>query len=84
MDDLMLSARIDDETTLRVSPIAPQTFAECVDEDTIGGASGYFVLLSRKSASRQSTEILAKAPNFEAAEALFDILVSRRGVPILA
>jgi hypothetical protein len=75
MEDLMLSARIDENTTLRVSPIAPQTYLECIDEDTLGGDRGYFVLLSRKNTNQKSPEILAKAPNFDAAEALFDLIV---------
>lgn len=75
MEDLMLSARIDENTTLRVSPIAPQTYLECLDEDTLGGDRGYFVLLSRKNTSQKSPEILAKALNFDAAETLFDLIV---------
>jgi hypothetical protein len=78
MEDLMLSARLDENTTLRVSPIAPQTYLECIDEDTLGGDQGYFVLLSRKNTNQKSPEILAKAPSFDAAEALFDLIVERR------
>lgn len=78
MDDLVLSAQIDGETTLRVSPIAPETFSECLEEDTVGGNTGYFVLLSRRGANRLSTEILAKAPDFNAAETLFDIIIASR------
>ncbi|MEM9086808.1 MAG: hypothetical protein AAGB23_12860 [Pseudomonadota bacterium] len=78
MDDLVLSAEIDSETTLRVSPIAPETFSEYIEEDTVGGNAGYFVLLSRRGANQQTTEILAKAPDFNAAETLFDIITTAR------
>lgn len=75
MEDLMLSAKIDEHTTLRVSPIAPETYQECIDEDTLGGGDGYFVLLSRKGSNQTFPEILAKAKNFESAEALFNMIV---------
>lgn len=73
----MLSARIDENTTVRISPIAPQTYLECIEEDTLGGDRGYFLLLSRNDTKQKSPEILAKAPNFDAAEALFDLIVGR-------
>lgn len=75
MDDLMLSAMIDENTTLRVSPIAPETYQECVDEDTLGGGDGYFLLLTRRSAGASHLEVLAKAKSFDSAEALFNMIV---------
>lgn len=68
----MLSAKIDEHTTLKVSPIAPETYQECVEGDTLGGRDGYFVLLSRKGAGQT---LLAKAANFDSAEALFDMII---------
>lgn len=75
MEDLVLSAKIDEHTTLKVSPIAPETYQECVDDDTLGGGDGYFVLLSRKGAVQSLPEILAKAKNFDSAEALFNMII---------
>lgn len=77
MEDLVLSARIDEYTILRVSPIAPETYREGMEEDTLGGGDGYFVILSRSGPLRSSPEILAKAKNFESAEALFNIISQR-------
>lgn len=84
MEDLMLSAKIDEHTTLRVSPIAPETYQECVDGDTLGGRDGYFVLLSRKGAGQSLTEVLAKAANFDSAEALFDMIIRGSGAQVYA
>ncbi len=80
MDDLTLQAKIDDLTTLYVSPVAKETYFECIDEDSLGGADGYFVVRSSRSPLRPAFEILAKAPSFEAAEIIFDMIVGRRGL----
>jgi len=71
MDDLTLSAKIGDEYTLYVSPIHLETYKEFVSDDNLGGASGYFVLRS----TARGLEVLAKAPTFEAASSLFDMIV---------
>lgn len=84
MEDLVLSAKIDEHTTLRVSPIAPETYLEGVEDDSLGGGDGYFVILSRKSAVHSSPEILAKAKNFESAEALFNMIMVGRKAQALA
>lgn len=75
MEDLILSAKLDEHTTLRVSPIAPETFLECVGDDTLGSGDGYFVLLSRKSPVHSAPEVLAKARDFDSAETLFNMIV---------
>tara|TARA_B100001971_G_C18213306_1_gene552166 strand:- start:734 stop:973 length:240 start_codon:yes stop_codon:yes gene_type:complete len=71
MDDLTLSAKIGDEYTLYVAPIHRETYREFVSEDNLGGESGYFLLRS----TARGLEVLAKAPTFEAASALFDLIV---------
>lgn len=78
MDDLLLSADIDDLTTLSVSPIDQTTYAECIDDDTLGGANGYFVIRSSRRLDRSAFEVLAKATSFEAAAAIFDMIVGRK------
>jgi len=75
MDDLLLKADIDDLTTLSVSPIDHQTYSECIDNDTLGGADGYFVIRSSRGNGRAAFEVLAKASSFEAAAAIFDMIV---------
>jgi hypothetical protein len=77
MEDMVLEAKLDDTTTVYVSPIAPETYAEYVDEDNLGGEAGYFLLRSLTHGESERFEILAKAPSFEAAADLFDLIVSR-------
>jgi hypothetical protein len=76
MDDMILKTEIDSQTTLYVSPIAPETYAEQIEDDNLGGGSGYFVLRECRIGLKGHLEILAKAPSFEAAGALFDMFVS--------
>jgi hypothetical protein len=79
MDDLVLSARIDESTTLYISPIDEDTYAEHVESDNLGGGSGYFVLRATRVGTREKMDILAKAESLEAASVLFDMIVSNVG-----
>lgn len=72
MDDLILSADIDRETTLYISPIDSTTYEEHDEDGVLGGENGYFIL--RAGADR--LEVLAKSPSFEAASEIFDMIVS--------
>ncbi|MBD8551293.1 hypothetical protein [Sphingomonas sp. CFBP 8764] len=78
MDDLSLRAELDGVTTLFVTPIDNATYMECIDDDALGGADGYFVVRSCRDQSRSAFEVLAKAATFEAAGVLFDMIVSGR------
>ncbi len=78
MDDIILRAAIDTETTLYITPIAAETYAEHIEHDNLGGGSGYFVLRGRRIGLKEHLDILAKAPTFEAAGDLFDMIVSAR------
>lgn len=84
MDDVVLTAKLDDATTVYVSPIAPETYAEYVDEDNLGGDAGYFLLRSLRQGNSERFEVLAKAPSFDAASDLFDLIVTGRGSATLA
>jgi hypothetical protein len=77
MEDVVLRTELDDSTSLYVSPLSRQTYDEHIEHDNLGGAQGYFVVRSRSSGENR-LEILAKAPTFEAAEALFDLIAARR------
>jgi len=80
MDDIVLKAELDESTSLYISPISRETYAEHIQDDNLGGAGGYFVLRSRRTGA-QRLEVLAKVPTLEAASDLFDMIVSaRRGV----
>jgi len=76
MDDRVLKAKIDDFTTVYVSPLDHQVFSEHLDEDNLGGSDGYFVTRTTGLGRDQRFEILAKAPSFEAAEDVFNMIVS--------
>jgi hypothetical protein len=76
MDDITLTAKLDDGTTLYVSPVHDQTYLEYIDEDNLGGSTGYFVSRERD----HKFEILAKAASLDAAHELFSLLtVSKSG-----
>jgi hypothetical protein len=73
MDDITLVAKIDDDTTLYVSPMHDQTYSEFVEADNLGGSGGYFIARERK----KQFEILAKAANLDAAREIFGMLTAR-------
>lgn len=75
MDDCILTARLDEHTTLYVSPIDPLTYVEHVGDDNLGGDQGYFVARSLSDGQNVQFDILAKATSFEAAGDLFDMIV---------
>lgn len=74
MDDITLVAKIDNETTLYVSPMHDQTYDEFVEDDNLGGSRGYFITRERKN----QFEILAKAANLDAAREIFAMLTAFR------
>ena len=78
MDDLGLSAKIDEYTTICVSPIERETYANYIEDDSLGGDLGYFLIRHSRRENRPVFEILAKAPSFEAAGEIFDMIVSKR------
>lgn len=84
MEDLILSAKIDEFTTLKISPIAPETYLNSGATASLGNSDGYFVLLSRKNENYAAPEVLAKAASFDAAEELFDMIVRGARNQVLA
>ena len=72
---MVLKAKLDESTTLYVSPIEPETYAEYVGEDNLGGDTGYFLMRSLTLGDGKRFEVLAKAPSFDAASNLFDMIV---------
>lgn len=84
MDDLKLQASLDDFTTLTVSSLDDETYSEFVDDDSLGGSAGYFVLRSSKTEQGATFEVLAKAPTFEAAGSLFNLIVRSQFQPKVA
>lgn len=74
MDDVTLVARLDSDTTLYVSPMHDHTYREFIEDDALGGSSGYFIARER----RNQFEILGKAANLDAAREIFAMLTSTR------
>ncbi len=74
MDDITLVAKLDNDTTLYVSPMHDQTYSEFVEGDNLGGSCGYFISRERKN----QFEILAKAASLDAAREIFAMLTSAR------
>jgi hypothetical protein len=72
MDDITLVAKIDNDTTLYVSPMHDQTYSEFVEADNLGGSGGYFIARERKN----QFEILAKAASLDAAREIFGMLTA--------
>jgi hypothetical protein len=78
MEDMVLKAKLDDTTTVYVSPIGPETYAEYVDADNLGGDAGYFLMRSLTEGESERFEVLAKVPSLDAATDLFDLIVQGR------
>lgn len=73
MDDITLVAKIDDRTTLYASPVHDQTYREHVENDNLGGATGYFIAREHD----KSYEILAKVVSLDAAREIFSMLAAK-------
>jgi len=73
MDEISLVAKIDNNTTIYVSPIHCQTYAEFVENDNLGGAIGYFIARERKN----KFEVLAKATCIDSAREIFGMLTAK-------
>lgn len=84
MEDYVLSARIDERTTLYVSPLHRRTYDEHISADSLGGGDGYFVTRTVRGGGTERFDILAKASSFEAATDLFDMIVNAGARRIIA
>ncbi|MBS7702708.1 hypothetical protein [Chelatococcus asaccharovorans] len=74
MDDITLMAKLASGETVYVSPVHSQTYAEYVDRDNLGGASGYFISCQRGA----DFEVLAKATSLDSARTLFGMIVATK------
>lgn len=74
MYDITLVAKLDNDTTLYVSPMHDQTYSEFFEGDNLGGSGGYFIARERNN----QFEILAKATNLDAAREIFAMLTATR------
>lgn len=74
MEDVALVAKIDNDTTVYVSPVHDYTYREFVENDTLGGSSGYFIARQRGT----NFEVLGKATSLDAAREIFGMLTGIR------
>lgn len=74
MDDVTLIASLDNDTILYVSPMHEHTYREFIENDALGGSTGYFITRER----RNQFEILGKAASLDAAREIFAMLTSAR------
>ncbi|MFT4699840.1 MAG: hypothetical protein ACI9ND_001786 [Yoonia sp.] len=47
MDDITLVAKLDNDTTLYVSPVYENTYNEFIEDNALGGVGGYFITRER-------------------------------------
>ena len=76
MEDMIKKAKIDSDTFVYVSPISTDTYHDNIELDNLGGDNGYFVIRTKKSGQLETLDVLAKAPSFQAAGELFDMIVA--------
>lgn len=74
MDEITLVAKLDNDTTVYVSPMHDQTYSEFVEDDNLGGSGGYFIARQRFN----QFEILAKATSLDSAREIFGMLTATR------
>lgn len=79
MDDIFLTARIDGQRTLCISPLPRKTYKEAGGKG-LGGQFGYFVYEVNKDLPHAGVEIIAKAASLEAALRLFDLIAGKAPV----
>jgi hypothetical protein len=72
-----LEAKLDDETTIYVSPIDDVLYRSHVEEDNLGGRQGYFIMRNVRRDGADRFDVLAKAVTLDTAEALFELIVGR-------
>lgn len=73
MEDVFLTARIDENRTVCISPLPSRTYRE-TQAKGLGGELGYFVYEVDSSRPSAGIEIIAKAASLEAAFRLFEII----------
>ena len=73
MEDISLIAKVGDGTTVYVSPVHDLTYLEYVENDNLGGSSGYFIACER----RDQFEVLAKATSLDAARKIFGMITAQ-------
>jgi hypothetical protein len=75
MEDVFLSAMIDENREICISPIPARTY-QAAGGKGLGGEFGYFIYETDKRHPESGIEIIGKVASVEAAMRLFQLLVS--------
>ena len=73
MDDVFLSARINDKRLVCISPLPTKQYKEAGGKG-LGGEYGYFVYEIDNSLPNAGIEVIGKAASVEAALRLFELI----------
>jgi hypothetical protein len=75
MDDVFLTARIDNRRSICISPLPAKTYKEAGGKG-LGGKLGYFIYETDNACPDAGIEVIGKAASLEAALRLFDLISS--------
>jgi hypothetical protein len=78
MDDVFLTARIDDTRSVCISPLPAKTYKEAGGKG-LGGEYGYFIYEIDNANPNFGIEVIGKVASIDAALRIFEI-ISRRAV----
>jgi hypothetical protein len=80
MDDVILTARIDEKRSVCISPLPAKTYRESAKG--LGGEYGYFIYEIDNSMPSAGVQVIGKAASIDAALRIFDLICSpSRAVP---
>jgi hypothetical protein len=73
MDDVFLTARIDNRRSICISPLPAKTYKQA-DAKGLGGDFGYFIYETDAACPGAGIEIIGKAASLDAALRLFEVI----------
>jgi len=76
MDDVFLTARIDENRSICISPLPAKTYKEAGGKG-LGGEFGYFVYEVDAAHPSAGVQVIGKAASVEAAMRLFELICGK-------
>lgn len=73
MDDVFLTARIDDKRSVCISPLPAKAYKEAGGKG-LGGEFGYFIYEVDSTHPNAGIEVIGKAASIDAALRIFDLI----------
>jgi hypothetical protein len=77
MDDVFLTARINDSRSICISPLPAKTYREAGGKG-LGGEFGYFIYEVDSTHPNAGVEVIGKAASIDAALRLFDLICGKQ------